>query len=509
MVSAGIFQISPEEHAANPRVVHEYDGMIKRRKTTDVLFLILIGLMWAAMTYVGYTGLRSGDPYRVLGPIDYQGNVCGYEASQSSNPFLYTVTTSGLGVCVSSCPNLDASLSSTSPSDYVCFDQVPPTSSSFASYIKANCFYGGLFAINATSCLCNIKRATTNILRRCIFDDATVRSYYINQNVPSYFTSFITDVYTAKIVIFGFGFGVTIVLSYLYSHLLAIKGLGSFLAWSGLIGTCLAMGAFAYYAEETSITWSNENPQVHSSEETLALKLFGYILAGIAGLFFCMVIFLRRQINLSVKVLTLTSTCINDMKAIVLTPLINVIAFGIFLAPCFIYFLYVASDGNFETVYIGGVAVGKTYHFASGVIERLWFLFFCLLWTLSWITSMSAIAISIACAKWYFTLNQNISQINSCTVILAYGLTIRFHWGTAAFGSLIISIVEFIRWFLLYLQKQYNGMPCRGIVKYVCCCIQCCLWCLEKFLKFVSKNAYIQTAIHVHHFPPLNSLEID
>ena len=499
MVSAGIYQISAEEQAANPKVARDYEGVVPHRRTTDVLFLLLIWAMWGAMSYVGYSGISNGDPYRVLGPIDYQGYVCGYDSQHLSHIYLYTVTTSGLGVCVSGCPSYDASLSSTNPADYVCFDQVPTNSSLFATYIQTNCFVGGSYATNSTSCLCNIKRSTTNILRRCIFNDASVRSLYLNQNIPSYFTSFLIDVYTSKIVIFGFGFGVTIVLSYLYSHLIAIRGLGLFLAWTALFGTIVAMGVFAYFAEETAITWSNESPQIHSSEETLALKLFGYILAGMAGLFFCMVVFLRRQINLSVRVLSLSATCINDMKAIVLAPLLNVCAFGLFLVPCFIYFLYVASDGSFETAYVGGVAVGKTYHFASGVIERLWFLFFCLLWTLSWIASMSAIAIAISCAKWYFTENHSIMKINSCTVFLAYGITIRYHWGTAAFGSLIISIVEFVRWFLLYLQKQYNGMPCRGLVRFACCCLQCCLCCLEKVLKFISKNAYIQTAIHVYH----------
>jgi hypothetical protein len=32
------------------------------------------------------------------------------------------------------------------------------------------------------------------------------------------------------------------------------------------------------------------------------------------------------------------------------------------------------------------------------------------------------------------------------------------------------------------------------------CMLQCCMWCLEKCMKFLNKNAYIQTAIHGYSF---------
>lgn len=505
MVSAGIYQVSPEEHAANPRVNRDYDGMVVQRHATDVLYLILIWMMWIAMTYVGTTTQSDNSSSLALNaaPVNYQGNPC-------VGTDLYTVTTNGLGVCVPSCPSIDAPLDSTNSNDYVCFEEVfiyyTYDPSTFTTYIQNNCFSGGAFAINLPNCLCNIKRSTTDILRRCIFSDPSVRSQYYNQNAPPYLTTLIADVFTAKIIVLVFGFAVPTVLCFLYTTFLSIEGFGMLLSWGGLIGTCLAMGAFAYYAEETSVAWSKENPQVHNPGETQALKLFGYILAGLAGLFFCLVIFLRKQINLSVKVLALTSSCINDMKTTIVAPLVNVIAILFFLSFWFSYAVLVASDGKIIREQYGSVS-GKLWYYNSNVIERLWFHFFCLLWTLSWIASMSAIAISIACAKWYFTEGPDRSQNNPCTVFLSYGITIRYHWGTAAFGSLVISVVEFVRWFLLYLQKQYNGMPCRGLVKFCCCCIQCCLCCLEKFLKFVSKNAFIQTAIHVRYQSYLCSFE--
>ena len=43
---------------------------------------------------------------------------------------------------------------------------------------------------------------------------------------------------------------------------------------------------------------------------------------------------------------------------------------------------------------------------------------------------------------------------------------------------------------------RHGGM----IVKVILCCIQCCLWCFEKCLKFLNRNAYIETAIYGYSF---------
>lgn len=37
-------------------------------------------------------------------------------------------------------------------------------------------------------------------------------------------------------------------------------------------------------------------------------------------------------------------------------------------------------------------------------------------------------------------------------------------------------------------------------MQYLLCCVQCCMYCLEKVMKFLNKNAYIQTAIYSYSF---------
>merc|ERR1712216_431759 len=58
----------------------------------------------------------------------------------------------------------------------------------------------------------------------------------------------------------------------------------------------------------------------------------------------------------------------------------------------------------------------------------------------------------------------------------------------------IIAIVMWIRYFMMYLEKQAEAQQ-NTVMKYVLKCVQCCIYCFEKCLKFLTKNAYIQIAI--------------
>lgn len=75
----------------------------------------------------------------------------------------------------------------------------------------------------------------------------------------------------------------------------------------------------------------------------------------------------------------------------------------------------------------------------------------------------------------------------------------RYHLGTAAFGSLIIAIIKTIRAIIAYLQRKAKKSG-NKLAQYLLCVLQCCMWCVEKCMKFLNKNTYIQTAIYGYSF---------
>lgn len=100
--------------------------------------------------------------------------------------------------------------------------------------------------------------------------------------------------------------------------------------------------------------------------------------------------------------------------------------------------------------------------------------------------------IALSVAKWYFTKNK--MTIGSWTVIGSIVDVCWYHAGTAAFGSLLVAIIQVIRTVIAKVQKEAKKANSK-LAECVLCCCQCCFWCLECALKYINKNAYIQTAI--------------
>jgi len=155
--------------------------------------------------------------------------------------------------------------------------------------------------------------------------------------------------------------------------------------------------------------------------------------------------------------------------------------------------VYTASLGTMvDTVDANGFH-HKSFAFDKKVEYFAMFLLFEFFWTTQFVIAMGQIVIALAVAQWYFVRDK--SEIGFGTVCAAIWESFFFHMGTAAFGALLMAIVLWIRAMLLYFQKKAEIAKDNQIVKAVLCCCQCCLWCLETCIKFVNKNAYIQTAI--------------
>jgi len=58
----------------------------------------------------------------------------------------------------------------------------------------------------------------------------------------------------------------------------------------------------------------------------------------------------------------------------------------------------------------------------------------------------------------------------------------------------LFALVQFIRYTLMYFEKQASAAKNRVLVL-VLKAVQCCIWCFEKCLKYLNKNAYIQIAL--------------
>lgn len=77
-----------------------------------------------------------------------------------------------------------------------------------------------------------------------------------------------------------------------------------------------------------------------------------------------------------------------------------------------------------------------------------------------------------------------------------------YHLGSIAFGSFLIALITLIRVVFEYLVKQYESMGANDgfVYKAVTCCMRYVLYCLDKYVKFITKNAFIQIALQSTNF---------
>uniref|UniRef100_A0A665W117 Choline transporter-like protein n=1 Tax=Echeneis naucrates TaxID=173247 RepID=A0A665W117_ECHNA len=123
------------------------------------------------------------------------------------------------------------------------------------------------------------------------------------------------------------------------------------------------------------------------------------------------------------------------------------------------------------------------------------FLFF---WCANFVTALGQVTLSGAFASYYWAFKKP-DDIPAYPIFSSLGRALRYHTGSLAFGSLILSVVQVIRVILEYLDHKLKGAQ-NKCTKFLLSCMKCCFWCLEKCIKFLNRNAYIMIAIYGKSF---------
>jgi len=128
------------------------------------------------------------------------------------------------------------------------------------------------------------------------------------------------------------------------------------------------------------------------------------------------------------------------------------------------------------------IMLGETFAYA----------FFCLLWHNAVLIALGQCIIAGAVGIWFFA--DNADKGSQPVFCRSTRNALCFNFGSLAFGSLIIAIIQFVKWLMRYLAEQAKVQKNRVAVL-VFQALASCLWCFEKCIKFLNKNAYIQVAL--------------
>ncbi|KAM9479697.1 choline transporter-like protein 5-B isoform 2-T2 [Salvelinus alpinus] len=258
--------------------------------------------------------------------------------------------------------------------------------------------------------------------------------------------------------------------------------------------------------------------------------IFMISLSVIEAVIIVILIFLRRRVRIAIALLKEGSRAIGYIMSTLFYPIITFVLLAICIAYWAVTAVFLASSGDAvykvmstqdkcvyanltcdpETfsqtnvtkvcpgsqctfAFYGGESLYHRYIFVLQLCNLLVFL-----WLVNFTIALGQCTLAGAFASYYWALRKP-QDIPSCPLFSSFSRAVRYHTGSLAFGSLILAVVQMFRIVLEYLDHKLKGAH-NAFARFLICCLKCCFWCLEHFIKFMNRNAYIMIAIYGKNF---------
>ena len=300
--------------------------------------------------------------------------------------------------------------------------------------------------------------------------------------------AYITDIFACwKVLLVS---SVTaVVLGYLY--LFVIRCIGGLIVWFSIIIVLLGLlagGGYVFLKKDELY------PEPHDYNKYMLWT--AYTLWGIAALYAFCVCCCLNAIKIGISVYKTTAQYIGANMHIFLLPFLSYLMATIWLSIWVVSAIYVMSVGKPEP--------REGYEFTTEMkwTEETRYIFFfqvfMLFWLNAFIMGMAQFVIGASACIWYFECNGDSGGRGTVGRALWWGY--RYHMGSVAFGSFMIAVCQLIRFLFEYYRKKIQSMAPTKIVKALLCMTRYLLYIMEKCVKFMTKNAYIQVALTNENF---------
>mmetsp|Transcript_3919 Transcript_3919/g.2641 ORF Transcript_3919/g.2641 Transcript_3919/m.2641 type:complete len:236 (-) Transcript_3919:242-949(-) len=131
----------------------------------------------------------------------------------------------------------------------------------------------------------------------------------------------------------------------------------------------------------------------------------------------------------------------------------------------------------------------------------VWYLIFGLVWVIAFFIACNDYVIIVSAATWYFSKKSDGGWEGHSKVMKGFYWIFRYNLGSLAFGSLVISLSLIIRWIFDFIANRLtdsSGANC--CVRCMVCACQCCVDCTNRFIRYLTDNAYIYMALSSESF---------
>eukprot|EP00998_Keelungia_sp_KM082_P011229 NODE_746_length_1668_cov_84.004543_g736_i0.p1 GENE.NODE_746_length_1668_cov_84.004543_g736_i0~~NODE_746_length_1668_cov_84.004543_g736_i0.p1 ORF type:complete len:541 (+),score=162.02 NODE_746_length_1668_cov_84.004543_g736_i0:81-1625(+) len=244
---------------------------------------------------------------------------------------------------------------------------------------------------------------------------------------------------------------------------------------------------------------------------SIYLQIAGGIVIGIAVILAVIVFFLRKRIHFTALMIREACTGLNHnlMLFTFMTPVTLVIFIGVaaFWIVSTVYLFAIPKDDDstpsssdalaavpvpsaeaaLECLKDTGSAAYNVNRTVQGLILVMIFAGF---WFVRFVSATIHVVFSGALAQWYFSRG-GVSMTGNPT-LNAIKHALIYSFGSVAFGSLILAVVDFIN----YIIQKARDKTTNACIRCCLCCVQCLCMCIRSVLEYLNRYAYIYIAMY-------------
>jgi hypothetical protein len=275
------------------------------------------------------------------------------------------------------------------------------------------------------------------------------------------------------------GISTTIAMIYLFLLRCVAKPL-IYISFVLILAILIASGAYVF----ASYKYYSEGDSTRN-----VMKGMGILIWIIAGIYLIVLLCCCSRIRLAIAIMQAASDFVRNTFSIFSVPFVFFFFIAVWVTFWIFSAVYVYSVGDIEKV--DGYPVANIVW--SDTTRYVWiYHLFGLFWISAFIIGCSQFIIAATVGLWYFNQGGDSDQKVSHTILQSYKWIFRYHMGSIAFGAAVIAIMQMIKILFEYarrkIEKASGGNSC---VKCVLCACKCVLYCIDKCVRCITKNAYI------------------
>jgi hypothetical protein len=513
----------------------DFHGEDEDRHCTDVCMLLIFIIFLCGMLALFFYALTISNPKYLYIPTDYRNLLCGYDNSKlkvensshlpdlTDMPYLFWTRPGKKGYvrsyCVSECPRIGQFKD-------VFFENMNNGYKAGENGTKCNDSpntvrnvkgYSIPYNESEDSWYCGYN--TTVMLQRCMpsfgaFQDdisgedlfSTFQSNFTGMLGTNALVTAVNDVLVTYPYI-AISVAATLVISFIW--VLLMRYTAACFVWITVILAMAASIILTYLCwGQRNNKWSNVNKAEAYTlglyNDSLNYDVFNvlYIICIVWDcILFILIIGLFGKIKKSISIIKLVSIIFSQCKTLFLFPIFVYIIM-------FIWWVYIvgvaivlfgAGKAEFKIDTENDIGEMIEYKYDTLVAGLSIYHFVGFIWVSVFISDLGEMALAGVFASWYFNKEPRRENMGSSPVLRSFVRSIKYHSGSLAFGSLIITIIKIIRLIIEYIREKTKDTD-NDAIKCLLKCAACICWCFEKFFKYINRNAYILIAIHGYNF---------